>query len=200
MCSSMSKLSRLLRASAAWRISIWPALAYALGTAITFSIIYFLVAQGIRERSDAWLSGEAEVLARVADGTPRDRLYNRVVREVAELAIRELPEQRNAAGQNLNSVFFLEQDPNDGPLWLGPGSADAFLKAIGRANPVWGVPQSIKVEGWLTSFRVVAQHEGGRIIYLGLSGRGAVNTLHSLARRFLAVWGATAVFGFLVSY
>jgi signal transduction histidine kinase len=196
----MSKLSRLLRATAAWRISIWPTLAYALGTAVTFSIVYFVVAQGIRERSDAWLSGEAEVLAHVSAGIPRDRLYNRVVREVAELAMHELPQQRNAAGQNLNSVFFLEEDPKDGPLWLGPGSDDVFLKAIARANPVGGVPQSIKVEGWATRFRVVAQNEGGRTIYLGLSGRGAVKTLNSLARRFLAVWGATVLLGFLISY
>jgi signal transduction histidine kinase len=198
----MSKLSKLLRTTAAWRISIWTALAYALGTAITFSIIYFLVAQGIQERVDAWLSGEAEVLARVSADTPRDRLYNRVVGEVAELATRELPEERNAAGQNLNSVFFLEEDSNahQAPLWVGPNSDDVFLKAIGRANPAWGIPESIKVEGWPTSFRVVTQHEGGRTIYLGLSGRGAAHTLHSLARRFLVVWGATVLLGFLISY
>jgi signal transduction histidine kinase len=198
----MSKLSKLLRTTAAWRISIWTALAYALGTAITFSIIYFLVAQGIQERGDAWLSGEAEVLARVSADTPRDRLYNRVVGEVAELATRELPEERNAAGQNLNSVFFLEEDSNahQAPLWVGPSSDDVFLKAIGRANPAWGIPESIKVEGWPTSFRVVTQHEGGRTIYLGLSGRGAAHTLHSLARRFLVVWGATVLLGFLISY
>jgi len=198
----MSKLSKLLRKTAAWRISIWTALAYALGTAITFSIVYLLVAQGIRERSDAWLSGEAEVLARVSADTPRDRLYNRIVGEVAELATRELPEERNAKGQNLNSVFFLEKDPNDrqGPLWVGPSSDDGFLKAIDRANPAWGIPQSIKVEGWPTSFRVVAQHEDGRTVYLGLSGRGAVHMLHTLARRFFIVWGATVLLGFLISY
>src|SRR5579864_4210541 len=156
----MTKLSKLLRGTAAWRISIWTALAYALGTAITFSIIYFLVAQGIQERGDAWLSGEAEVLARVSADTPPDRLYNRVVGEVAELATRELPEERNAAGQNLNSVFFLEEDSNahQAPLWVGPSSDDVFLKAIGRANPASGIPESISVEGWPTSFRVVAQH------------------------------------------
>ena len=40
-------------------------LAFALGTAVAFSIVYLLVAQGLRERSDTWLSGEAEVLAQV---------------------------------------------------------------------------------------------------------------------------------------
>jgi signal transduction histidine kinase len=191
-----------LRTTAAWRIAILTALAYALGTAITFSIVYFFVAQGIRERSDAWLSGEAAVLVRVSADTPRDRLYNRAVREVAELAARELPEEHNAAGQNLNAVFFLEQDPGDGQssLWVGPSSSDVFIKAIARANPNPGVPQSMPVEGWPTSFRVVAQRDGGRTVYLGLSGRGAAQTLQSLALRFLVAWGFTALLGFLIAY
>ena len=106
-------MPKFLRATAAWRISIWTTLAFALGTALAFSIVYFFVAKSIQERSDAWLSGEAEVLARVSADTPRDRLYNRIVREVAELATQELPDERNARGQRLNSVFFLEEDPND---------------------------------------------------------------------------------------
>src|ERR1700674_2903700 len=127
-----SRLPKNLRATAAWRISIWTTLAFALGTAVAFSIVYFLVAQGIRERSDTWLSGEAEVLARVSADTPRDHLYNRIIGEVAELATQELPDERNARGQRLNSVFFLESDPhsNESPLWVGPGSVDTFLKAI----------------------------------------------------------------------
>jgi len=67
-----------LRATAAWRISIWTTLAFALGTAVAFSIVYFLVAQGIRERSDTWLTGEAEVLAQVSADTPSDHLYKRL--------------------------------------------------------------------------------------------------------------------------
>jgi hypothetical protein len=59
-----------LRSTAAWRISIWTTLAFALGTAAAFSIVYLLVAQGLRERSDTWLSGEAEVLAQVSADTP----------------------------------------------------------------------------------------------------------------------------------
>ena len=35
---------------------------------------------------------------------------------------------------------------------------------------------------------------------MGLSGRGAAHTLHSLALRFLVVWGATVLLGFLISY
>jgi signal transduction histidine kinase len=195
-------MSRVLRTTAAWRLSIWTTLAFAVGTALAFAIVYFLVAQGIQERSDAWLRGEAEVLAQVSADTPKDRLYHRIISEVAELATRELPDERNSRGQSLNAVFFLEEDPNnsESPLWVGPGEADTFLSAIQRAKPVAGIPQFIRVEGWPTTFRVVALHESGRAIYLGLSSRGAMRLLQSLTRRFLAVWAGTVLMGFLISY
>ena len=49
--------------TAAWRLSVWTTVAFALGSAFAFFICYYLVSLGIRERSDQWLSGEAEVLA-----------------------------------------------------------------------------------------------------------------------------------------
>ncbi len=191
-----------LRATAAWRISIWTTLAFALGTAVAFSVVYYLVAQGIRERGDTWLSGEAEVLAQVSADTPRDRLYKRVVREVAELATQEVPDERNARGERLNSVFFLATDPNnsESPLWVGPGSNDAFVRAIQRAKLVPGTPKSIAVEGWLQTFRVVVKVQNGRTVYLGLSDRGAKHLLHTLARRFLIIWGGMFLLGFVISY
>ncbi|MFZ0821231.1 MAG: ATP-binding protein [Candidatus Acidiferrales bacterium] len=195
-------MPKFLQTTAAWRISIWTTLAFALGTALAFSIVYFLVAKAIQERSDAWLNGEAETLAQVAADTPRDHLYNRIVGEVAELATQELPDERSASGQRLNSVFFLESDPknNGSPLWVGPGSDDLFLKAIQRTKPVPAIPQTIEVEGWATSFRVVTRLENGRTIYLGLSDRGASNLLGTLTRRFLVLWGSTVLMGFLISY
>lgn len=113
---------------------MWTTLVFALGTALAFSIVYFLVAQGLRDRSDTWLSGEAEVLAQVSADTPRDHLYQRVVREVAELATQEVPDERNARGERLNSVFFLATNADNGvgPLWVGPNSEDAFVTAIQR--------------------------------------------------------------------
>jgi signal transduction histidine kinase len=195
-------MPRILRTTAAWRISIWTTLAFAVGTGLTFSIVYFIVAQGISERSDAWLSGEAQVLAHVSADAPRDRLYNRIVGEVAELAIRELPDERNARGQQLNSVFFLGEVPNSdqSPLWVGPGSDDAFLRAVHRTSFIPGVPRAVKVDGWPTTFRIVARQENGRTIYLGLSSRGAMYVLHTLTRRFLLLWGGTVLIGFLISY
>src|SRR5271169_4374306 len=145
-----SKMPKNLRATAAWRISIWTTLAFALGTAVAFSIVYFLVAQGIRERSDTWLTGEAEVLAQVSADTPTDHLYKRIVREVAELATQEVPDERNARGERLNSVFFLAIDSTnkEGPLWVGPDPKDAFVTAIERAKLAPGTPRSIPVQGW----------------------------------------------------
>jgi len=196
-------MPKILRTTAAWRISIWTTLAFAVGTGLAFAIVYLLVAQTIRDRSDAWLSGEAEVLAQVSADTPRDHLYNRIVGEVAELATRELPDERNSQGQRLNSVFFLEEylQSNESPLWVGPGSEDAFLEAI-RGAKLGQAPQSIKIEGWPTSFRVVARQVDGRgkSIYLGLSNRGDAHVLHNLTRRFLLLWGGTVLLGFLISY
>ena len=191
-----------LRATAAWRISIWTTLAFALGTAVAFSIVYYLVAQGIRERSDTWLTGEAEVLAQVSADTPSDRLYKRVVREVAELATQEVPDERNARGERLNSVFFLVTDPSNSEslLWVGPSSNDLFLKAIQQAKLLPGAPKSIAVEGWSQTFRVVVKVQKGKTVYLGLSDRGAKHVLHILARRFLMIWGGMFLLGFVISY
>ena len=77
--------------SAAWRISLWATLAFACGTMVVFVFLQSFVAGDIQRRSDAWLSGEVEVLGDVAERTPKDALYGRVVGEVAELAAREVP-------------------------------------------------------------------------------------------------------------
>ena len=195
-------MPRNLRTTAAWRISIWTTLAFALGTAVAFTIVYFLVAQGVRDRSDTWLSGEAEVLAQVSADTPTDHLYKRIVGEVAELATQEVPDERNARGERLNSVFFLAIDSTnkEAPLWVGPDSKDAFVKAIQRAELAPGIPRSIFVEGWHQTFRAVVKVQNGRIVYLGLSDHGAKHLLHTLARRFLMIWGGMFLLGFVISY
>ena len=105
-----SETPRSVRKTAAWRLSIWTTLAFALGTALAFVIIYFLVADSIRQRTDAWLSGEAAVLADVAMNTPQDNLYNRIVDEVAELATREVPDEDQSGNwpRSENPFFILE--------------------------------------------------------------------------------------------
>src|SRR5580698_3445003 len=109
--------------SAAWRIAIWPTVAFALGSAVAFTIMYLLIARDIHERSDAWLSGEAETLADVSANTPRDALYDRLVGEVAELASREVQESTDSddtKDQHPTSVFFLQIEPGQEPIWVGP--------------------------------------------------------------------------------
>ena len=86
-----SKILSRPKQTAAWRLSIWTTIAFAIGSALAFGIVYYLVSLGIRERSDQWLSGEAETLAEVSQTTPRDGLYQRVMEETAENAAREIP-------------------------------------------------------------------------------------------------------------
>jgi signal transduction histidine kinase len=190
------------RTTAAWRISIWTTLAFAAGTALAFFIVYSFVAKGVRNHVDAWLAGEAEVLARVSADTPRDSVYDRIVEEVAELATQEVPKEINSHGQQLNSVFFLQVEPNHSePLWVGGGSKERIIEAIRTANLVPGLPQSVFVAGEKAPYRVVLRDQAlGSKVYLGISDRGARHILHQLTRRFLAVWAGVAVFGFLISY
>ncbi|HZQ71217.1 MAG TPA: ATP-binding protein [Terriglobales bacterium] len=192
------------RGTAAWRISIWTTLAFAFGSALAFWIVYLLVEKGVRERSDAWLSGEAQTLAEVSQSTPPGNLYDRIVEEVAELATNEVPHDRNARGQQPNSVFFLQTDssvPDDTPIWVGPDSRIAFQKAIQQANLTPGTPESIQVEGYPSTFRVVVRNPSpGKALYLGLADQDAMRLLHQLTDSFLMVWGGTVVLGFFISY
>ena len=55
--------------------------AFAVGSAIAFAIMYSMAAREIQHRSDAWLSGEADVLADISINTPRDALNDRIVEE-----------------------------------------------------------------------------------------------------------------------
>ena len=170
---------------------------------MAFFIVYLVMAKEIWARSDAWLTGEAQVLAEVAEGTPRDRLYNKIVKEVAELAMHEVPDERSPQGERLNNVFFLKVNPapSGDILFVGPGSKDAFWRAIQQAHFAVGIPESIRVDGWRPAFRVVMQdHDGGSPIYLGLSERGARHILHTLTNRFLLVWTGTVFLGLLISY
>src|ERR1035438_980308 len=117
--------------SAAWRISLWATLAFAIGTMAVFMFLHQFVSTDIQRRSDAWLSGEVEVLSDVANHTPQDALYGRVLGEVAELASREVPNRpRSSDGVN-DSVFFLQTAADGSPaLWVGAGHGSAELHAI----------------------------------------------------------------------
>jgi signal transduction histidine kinase len=189
-----------LRNSAAWRIAAWPAVAFAVGVALALATMYLFIARDIRARSDAWLSGEAETLADVSAKTPRDSLYGRLVEEVAELATHEVSDT-SLSGPQQNSVFFLQMQPNEEPIWVGPAPKQRFIDAIQSAQLAHGTPESVYVDGWKLPFRVVyhSRNNAGDI-YLGFADFSGAKMLDRLAERCLLVWGITVILGFLITW
>ena len=110
-----SKTAKPIVRSAAWRISLWATLAFASGAMLVFVFLHRFVADDIQRRSDAWLSGEVEVLGDVAERTPKDAVYGRVVGEVAELAAKEVPNKLLAESSANDSVFFLQTGAGGSP-------------------------------------------------------------------------------------
>jgi signal transduction histidine kinase len=184
--------------SAAWRISLGATLAFALGTSAVFAGLHRFVANDIQRRSDAWLSGEVEVLGDVAERTPKDRLYDRVVSEVAELASNEVPNKSPDEGPENDSVFFLQADKTGPPtLWVGAGNGQADLSAIRSSKVVPDVPFHLNVKGFPVPFRVVAARlDDGSFIYLGLSERDELRVLRNLRMRFFSFGLVIVLFGF----
>jgi signal transduction histidine kinase len=188
--------------SAAWRISLWATLAFACGTLLAFALLHRFVASDIQRRSDAWLSGEVEVLGDVAERTPKDALYGRVVGEVAELAAREVPNKTADETGASDSVFFL-QEGADGSLslWVGSGSGAATLQAVQFANISPDHPTDVQVQGFSIPFRVAtARIKDGSRIYLGLSERDQLRVLRSLRNRFILIWLLLVLLGFALVF
>jgi signal transduction histidine kinase len=188
--------------SAAWRVSLWATLAFACGTMLVFTFLHHFVAHDIQLRSDAWLSGEVGVLGDVAERTPKDRLYDQVVEEVAELATREVPNRlRTSDGLN-DSVFFL-QAAKDGALklWVGKGDGVDHLAAIHKTVIVPDVPLDVRVKGFQIPFRVASvTMDDGSHIYLGLSERDERLILRNLRFRFFLLWLLIVFLGFVIVF
>jgi signal transduction histidine kinase len=196
-----SKIASTLRSTAAWRMSVKTTVAFALGSAIAFAIVYFMAAREVQQRSDAWLNGEANVLADISLNTPRDALNDRIVEEVAELASREVPGELNSKGQHVNTVFFVLSGRDTPPLFVGPGSRQDFLNALREVQFQPGIPASLNVTGWTKPFRVVYHPrgtDGGT--YLGFADIAAEHMLARLTGGFLLVWCGMVVLGFIISF
>jgi signal transduction histidine kinase len=188
--------------SAAWRISLWATLAFALGTVVVFVFLHDFVASDMQRRSDAWLSGEVEVLGDVAERTPKDALYDRVVGEVAELAGKEVPDRSSTEGSSNDSVFFL-QTGSDGTLKLWVGARDGLenLKAIRNSHILPDRPMDLRVNGFSVPFRVAVDRIGdGSSIYLGLSERDELRVLRNLRLRFFLLWLLIVLLGFSIVF
>ena len=188
--------------SAAWRISMWATLAFTCGTLVVFIFLDRFVANDIQRRSDAWLSGEVEVLGDVAERTPNDALYGRVVGEVAELASREVPEKAASQQPENDSVFFI-QTARDGSLklWVGAGDGQSHLQAIQASRLAESRPVSIRVRGYAVPFRVASDSmgDGGRV-YLGLSERDQRRVILNLRIRFFVLWLTIVMLGFAIVF
>ena len=197
-----SKAANPILRSAAWRISLWASLAFAVGTMLAFAMLHRFVADDIQRRSDAWLSGEVEVLGDVAERTPKDRLYRRVVGEVAELASREVPNRQRSSGNENDAVFFLQAgDSGTARLWVGAGDGSANLAAIRAKRVLPDVPFDVQVQGFSIPFRVSSVRiADGSNIYLGLSERDELHVLRNLRVRFLAFWVAMVLLGFAIVF
>jgi signal transduction histidine kinase len=197
-----SRTGKPIARSAAWRISLWGALAFACGSMVVFMFLHGFVAHDIQRRTDAWLSGEVQVLSDVAGRTPKDRLYGRVVREIAELASREVPYKGRSRGGSNDSVFFLQTAADGSPaLWVGAGDGRQELDAIRGNKIVADTPFDLRVKNLATPFRVAAvPMNDGSHIYLGLSERDQLRVLRNLRVRFLLLWLLNVVLGFAIVF
>ena len=188
--------------SAAWRISLWATLAWACGTIVVFIILQRFMAADIQQRTDAWLAGEVEVLGDVAERTPKDALYARVVSEVAELASNEVPNREPGAQTSNDSVFFLQTGVNGAlSLWVGAGDGQADLQAIRKTAVLSDQPTDLRVPGFPVPFRVASiQIDDGSKIYLGLSERDELRVLHRLTLYFVLLSCVLILFGYLIVF
>lgn len=198
--SSGTKTERIH--TAAWRISLWAGAAFACGTLGVFVSLHQFVAADIQRRSDAWLTGEVQVLGEVAERTPRDRRYTAVLSEVAELASREVPNRYPSSSPENDSVFFLQTDTAGSlELWVGAGEGVSVLSAIKSKSWTRDVPSDIVVPGTPVPFRVaVIPTDDGGHIYLGLSERDELRVLGALRTRFTELAACIMLFGFLIVF
>src|SRR5580704_1951865 len=126
-----SETSKPVARSAAWRISFWGTLGFALGTLLVFIFLHQFIANDIQRRNDAWLWGEVSLLGDVAERTPRDALYSQVVGEMAEVVRKEVPNKKRALSHGNDQVFYLQEGENRSlRLWVGSGLGEDTLKAI----------------------------------------------------------------------
>lgn len=205
MSSATGKSARVR--SAAWRISLWGTVAFALGTLVLFMSLHQFVAQDIQRRSDTWLSGEVKTLTDVAERTPAND-SSRVLAEVAELAEHEIPNRPPSHGGPNDSVFFV-RTAADGSLvlWAGAGDPQVYVRGVESARNRMSrstradEPFDVKIPGSRMPYRVATEpmRDGGRV-YLGLSQREERHVLEQMRLHFLKLWGVCVLLGFAILF
>lgn len=188
--------------SAAWGISCWGTLAFAIGTLIIFGFLYHFIANDIQRRNDAWLWGEVSLLGDIAERTPKDALYSHVVGEIAEIVRKEIPYDEAFPDDANDQVFFLQEGEDNSPkLWVGGGSIEVVRAAIRDSRILPDQPIDLQVGSSLFPFRVVSSRiEDGSHIYLGLSERKQEKVLNHLLLYFIALWAIIVCFGFCLMF
>jgi len=142
-----------------------------------------------QRRSDAWLSGEVEVLDDVAERTPKDALYDEWWERLLNWPARKC--QTNC----LQTPVRMTRCSSFKPVrWLyevmvGAGNGVPTLQAIQANSILPNRPTDLRVNGFAVPFRVISlrAEDGGRI-YLGLSERDELRVLRSLRLRFILLW------------
>ena len=156
------------------------------------------VAGDIQRRSDAWLSGEVEVLGDVAQRTPKGALTAGSSARSPNSPRARCPTGRRRKRRRNDSVFFL-QTGVDGSLqlWVGAGNGAANLQAIRAATIPPDRPTDIQVQGFAVPFRVASLQIGdGSHMFLGLSERDELRVLRNLRLRFFLLWLSLVMLGF----
>lgn len=197
-----SRIAKDQRGTAAWRVTLWSSVFFAIGTALAFWFLQQFVANEIQNRADSWLTGELGVLADVAERTPVNQLHDTVVREVAELASREVPHDEATSGAMNRAVFFLQLNAaGDVELHTGVASAEAAARAIADSPLSPEHPAYASVAGFAVPFRVAEARlaDGDRII-LALSSEHERRVLHRLRVEFLVLWVTIIAFGSLIVF
>lgn len=197
-----SNLADRVRHTAAWRLSVLTALAFAAGAGGTFLGAYLFVAHLIQERSDMWLRGESRVLLEVAENAPSNDIHDTVVEEVADLVRFEVnPGSVNGSPPRL-PVFFLILPDSGGPTaWVGPGSADRVAAALAGTRFRPDEPFFLALPGWRQPFRVIARTTpSGETALLGFIDQTSLAALAEVRWIFFWLWVGMLAFGFAVSW
>ncbi len=193
-----SEAPRSVFRSAAWGISCWGTVAFAIGTLIIFAFLHRFIADDIQRRNDAWLWGEVSLLGDIAERTPKDALYSHIVGEIADVVRKEIPYDENRPWESSDQVFFLQQaDDSSIKLWVGSGSGAEVLASIQRSSILPDQPIDLNVSSSPIPFRVVESRiEDGSRIYLGLSEKQQFRILKNLRTYFVVLWVVIVLFGF----
>jgi signal transduction histidine kinase len=193
-----SKVPSRVARSAAWGISCWGTLAFAIGTLIIFAFLHRFIADDIQRRNDAWLWGEVSLLGDIAERTPKDALYSHVVGEIADVVRKEIPYDQNAPEESSDQVFFLQEGEDSFlKLWVGAGSGGNVLASIRRSSILPDQPVDLTINANPIPFRVVVSRiEDGSHIYLGLSEKQQFKVLNDLRTYFVTLWIVIVLFGF----